>query len=167
MLKQGLQQRMLQKLSPQQIQLMKLLQVPAAALEQRIKEELEINPALEEGVDNEEQELENAEESPDDIDDISDEEEKDFEKDFDDDSGDDQRKDDFDIDEYMVDEDIPYYKTNISNTSPDEERVEIPISALGSFQENLIAQLGICELDDRTYQVGLQLIGSLDDDGYL
>ncbi|HKR06857.1 MAG TPA: RNA polymerase factor sigma-54 [Bacteroidia bacterium] len=167
MLKQGFQQRLLQKLSPQQIQLMKLLQVPAAALEQRIKEELEINPALEEGMDEEEQELQNEEDSLEDIEEKDEEEVKDFETDFDADSGDDQRKDDFDIDEYMVDEDVPYYKTNVNNTSPDEERTEIPISALGSFQENQIAQLGICELDDRTYQVGLQLIGSLDDDGYL
>jgi RNA polymerase sigma-54 factor len=166
MLKQGLQQRLLQKLSPQQIQLMKLLQVPAAALEQRIKEELEINPALEEGIDEEEKELQNEEDSVEDIQETDEEEVKDFETDFDADSGDDQRKDDFDIDEYMVDEDVPYYKTNVNNTSRDEERVEIPISSLGSFQESLIAQLGICELDGSTYQIGLQLIGSLDDDGY-
>jgi RNA polymerase sigma-54 factor len=166
MLKQGLQQRLLQKLSPQQIQLMKLLQVPAAALEQRIKEELEINPALEEGIDDEEQELQNEEDSIEEAD-ANEEEVKDFETDFDADSGDDQRKDDFDIDEYMVDEDVPYYKTSVNNTSPDEERAEIPISAMGSFQENQIAQLGICELDERTYQIGLQIIGSLDDDGYL
>src|SRR6185436_6547572 len=167
MLKQGFQQRLLQKLSPQQIQLMKLLQVPAAALEQRIKEELEINPALEEGMDEEEKELQNEEDSIEDIQDNEEEEVKDFETDFAADSGDDQRKDDFDIDEYMVDEDVPYYKTTVNNTSPDEERAEIPISASGSFQESQIAQLGICELDDRTYQIGLQLIGSLDDDGYL
>ncbi len=167
MLKQGFQQRLLQKLSPQQIQLMKLLQVPAAALEQRIKEELEINPALEEGIDEEEKELQNEEDSIQDIEETDEEEVKDFETDFDADSGDDQRKDDFDIDEYMVDEDVPYYKTSVNNTSPDDDRVEIPISASGSFQESQIAQLGICELDDRTYQIGLQLIGSLDDDGYL
>ncbi|MEP7169684.1 MAG: RNA polymerase factor sigma-54 [Bacteroidota bacterium] len=167
MLKQGFQQRLLQKLSPQQIQLMKLLQVPAAALEQRIKEELEINPALEEGIDEEEKELQNEEDSIEDIEEKDEEEVKDFETDFEADSGDDQRKDDFDIDEYMVDEDVPYYKTNSNNNSPDEERTEIPISASGSFQENQIAQLGICELDGRNYQIGLQLIGSLDDDGYL
>jgi RNA polymerase sigma-54 factor len=166
MLKQGLQQRLLQKLSPQQIQLMKLLQVPAAALEQRIKEELEINPALEEGIDDEEQELQNEEDSIEEAD-ANEEEVKDFETDFDADSGDDQRKDDFDISEYMVDEDVPYYKTSVNNTSPDDDRAEIPVSAMGSFQENQIAQLGICELDDRTYHIGLQIIGSLDDDGYL
>jgi RNA polymerase sigma-54 factor len=167
MLKQGFQQRLLQKLSPQQIQLMKLLQVPAAALEQRIKEELEINPALEEGMDEDEKELQNEEDSIEEVEEKDEEEVKDFETDFDADSGDDQRKDDFDLDEYMVDEDVPYYKTAANNTSRDEERTEIPISSSGSFQESQIAQLGIIELDDRTYQIGLQLIGSLDDDGYL
>ena len=102
MLKQGLQQRLLQKLSPQQIQLMKLLQVPAAALEQRIKEEMEINPALEEGLDNEEQELQNEEDSIENVEETDEEEVKDFETDFDADSGDDQRKDDFDIEEEIL-----------------------------------------------------------------
>lgn len=164
MLKQGLQQRLLQKLSPQQIQLMKLLQVPAAALEQRIKEELEVNPALEEGKEEEQEE-----QVEDEFDDVEKEEkeEEDYEKDFDDDSGDDQRKDDFDISDYINDDDVPYYKTSINNTSPDDERAEIPITASGTFQDSLVAQLGICELDERKYQIGLQLIGSLDDDGYL
>ena len=170
MLKQGLQQRLLQRLSPQQIQLMKLLQVPAAALEARIKEELEINPALEEGKEEEVEKDEQEEEFPDEqevANENPDGEEKDFEKDFDDDGGDDQRKDDFDIDEYMTDEDIPYYKTAVNNTSPDDERPEIPISGTNSFQDSLIAQLGILEMDGRKYQIGLQLLGSLDDDGYL
>ena len=65
MLKQTFQQKLLQKLSPQQIQLMKLLQVPTIALEQRIKEELEINPALEEGEENDEEELDNNEDDED------------------------------------------------------------------------------------------------------
>ena len=145
---------------------MKLLQVPAAALEQRIKEELEINPALEEGKEEEQEEQE--EQTEDEFDDLNNEETEaeDFEKDFDDDSGDDQRKDDFDIDDYMTDEDVPYYKTSVNNTSPDEGRTEIPISASGSYQDSLVSQLGICVLDERKYQIGLQLIGSLDDHGY-
>lgn len=171
MLKQGLHQRLLQKLSPQQIQLMKLLQVPVASLDQRIKEELEMNPALEEG----KEENEEQEEAPDDLafeegeeeGGSADAEEKDFEQNFEEDSGDNQRKDDFDIDDYMTDEDVPYYKTSVNNSSPDDERYEAPVVNSVSFQDSLIAQLGISELHDAQYQIALQLIGSLDDDGYL
>ncbi len=170
MLKQGLQQRLLQRLSPQQIQLMKLLQVPTAALEQRIKEEMELNPALEEGSEEEAEELE--EEFPDDL--AFEEEQKkeegeenDFEQDFEDDSGDDQRKEDFEIDDYIQDDDVPYYKTSVNNTSPDDERYEAPVISGSSFQDQLKSQLGILELDEKQHQIGLQLIGSLDDDGYL
>lgn len=162
MLKQGLNQRMLQKLSPQQIQLMKLLQVPAAALEERIKEEMEINPALEEGAEDQEQNDEEIQEEYD-----GEVEGEDYEKNFEDDGGDDQRRDDFDVADYIQDDDVPYYKTNVNNTSPDEERAEIPVTVSGTFHDSLIAQLGIAEMDNHHYQVGLQLIGSLDDDGYL
>ncbi len=161
MLKQGLQQRLLQKLAPQQIQLMKLLQVPTASLEQRIKEELEVNPALEEG----------REEDPD----VQDEQEAGADDEIDDGDGaeeevpaDDQRNDeDFDISDYIDDDDIPYYKTSSNNNSPDDDRTEIPLASGNSFQEQLIAQLGISELDERQRIIGRQLIGSLDDDGYL
>src|SRR6187399_1662586 len=107
MLKQSLQQKLLQKLSPQQIQLMKLLQVPTVALEQRIKEELEINPALEEGAEADENET--SEESEDEL--------NDTENEFDE-NGEPKEKereeDDFDISEYLQD-DEPYYKLNINN----------------------------------------------------
>lgn len=161
MLRQSLQQKLLQKLSPQQIQLMKLLQVPTVALEQRIKEEIEINPALEEGEEGDDEEFKNEEEDT-----TSDSEEKET---TDDDFAENEveRQDDFDIADYIQDEDLPYYKTAVNNSSADDELIEIPISVSGSFQDNLLTQLGLCDLDDKQYLVAQQLIGSLDDDGYL
>lgn len=151
-LRQGLQQKLLQKLSPQQIQLMKLLQVPVASLEQRIKEEIQENPALEEGHDQDEehetQEEEEASTSEDD-----------------EELG--EREDDISIDEYLTDDEIPDYKTSVNNTSPDEQRREMPLSVQGNFQDLLLSQLYQLELDDRQYQIAGQLIGSIDDDGYL
>jgi len=161
MLKQSLQQKLLQKLSPQQIQLMKLLQVPTVALEQRIKEEIEINPALEEGEEGDDEEFKNEEEET-----TGDTDEKEtVEDDYAEKEA--ARDDDFDIADYIQDEDLPYYKTVVNNTSADDEPAEMPISVTSSFQDNLLAQLGLCDLDDHQYLVAQQLIGSLDDDGYL
>ncbi len=151
MLKQSLQQKLLQKLSPQQIQLMKLLQVPTVALEQRIKEELEINPALEEGQEEEE-------DMNDDELNLDDQQQED--------SVEERTNEDFDISDYIQD-DEPYYKTQVSNSSPDEERNEIPLSVGNSFHELLLNQLGLCDFDDKQYLIATHLIGSLDDDGYL
>lgn len=150
-LRQGLNQKLLQKLSPQQIQLMKLLQIPVANLEQRIKEELQENPALEEGPDEEEDELndEDDEISTDDDEELS------------------EREDDISIEEYMVDDDIPDYKTSVNNTSPDDERRDAPIANLGNFQDQVLAQLYVLDFDDREYHIAEQLVGSIDDDGYL
>lgn len=151
MLKQIQTQKLLQKLSPQQIQLMKLLQLPTIALEQRIKEELELNPALEEGAD-----------TDDDV--VSD-----FENDnYDDDpKGDDNQRDDFSISDYMDEDEGASYKLRANNTSPDDERKEIPFSVGISFGDMLESQLGLKDLDDRQYQIADYLIGNLDDDGYL
>lgn len=158
MLKQSLHQKLLQKLSPQQIQLMKLLQVPTVALEQRIKEELEINPALEEGPDEDENgPLDEAESDNEDSINDSDENSDLSERD---------RENDFDISEYIQD-DEPYYKLNANNSSPDDERNEIPLSVGNTFHELLLSQLGMCDFDDKQYLVATHLIGSLDDDGYL
>jgi len=159
MLKQSLQQKLLQKLSPQQIQLMKLLQVPTVALEQRIKEELEINPALEEGLENDESESseENQDESSE-VDNEFDENGEPKEKE--------REEEDFDISEYIQD-DEPYYKLNVNNSSPDEERNEIPLSVGNTFHELLLSQLGLCDFDDQQYLIATHLIGSFDDDGYL
>lgn len=162
MLKQSLQQKLLQKLSPQQIQLMKLIQLPTVALEQRIKEELEINPALEEGEDG------------DDADDDFNEENETIENE---DTGDDDFSDsdeygkeekDFSIDDYLdEDDDNNSYKLKANNTSPDEERREIPMVSTYSFHDLLESQLGLRVLDDQQYQIADYLIGNIDDDGYM
>ena len=160
MLKQQLSQKLLQKLSPQQIQLMKLLQLPTIALEQRIKEELEVNPALEEGEE---------------LDDLAENEEDEIrEDDFSENSENEEdsddlgiEKDDFSVDEYINEDEGESYKLKVNNTSPDEERREIPITAGIGLQEMLENQLGLKELDDHQYQVALYLIGNIDDEGYL
>lgn len=154
MLKQGLYHKMLQKLSPQQIQLMKLLQVPTAALEQRIKEEIEMNPALEEGKDEVDDDLDL---NNDDADDVMDENIDVGEV----------LNDEIDISDYIQDEDLPYYKTNANNTSADDEYTVVPISGGNSFQENLLSQLGLASLGDIKTEIAKQIIGSIDDDGYL
>ena len=161
MQKLGLHQKLLQKLSPQQIQLMKLLQVPAASMEQRIKEELEINPALEEG-DEEELELDNTDEE-------TSEDEQEEKDDFEDEKEEDliDKDDDFDIEDYIDDDDVPYYKTNVNNSSPDDEKRETPITVSVSFQDILLSSLGLLPLDNHHYIIAQHLIGSLDDDGYL
>src|SRR5436190_17228752 len=151
-LRQGLHQRLQQKLSPQQIQLMKLLQIPVANLEQRIKEEIQENPALEEGNDDEEEEYSTDEEE---ITDSDDDEELA------------EREEEISLDEYLEDDEIPDYKTSVNNKSPDDERREIPLGAQGNFQDHLIAQLYLLEYDDRLHHIAEQLIGSIDDDGYL
>ncbi len=150
MLKQVQTQKLLQKLSPQQIQLMKLLQLPTIALEQRIKEEMELNPALEEGAE-------------------TDEETNDFEEENYDDAPKDEesQRDDFSISDYMDDDEGASYKLKANNVSPDEERKEIPFSVGFSFQDMLESQLGLKDLDDHEYQIADYLIGNLDDDGYL
>lgn len=156
MLNQKLSQKQLQKLSPQQIQLMKLLQVPTDQLEQRIKEELEINPALEEGDDYAEEEgtteeIFNEAENG--------EEEKQEEKDVD---------DEIDLTDYMDDDEYPDYKTRDDNYGDDEEdKKTVPYAVRETFHENLQKQLGMVGMDDRSRVIAQQIIGSIDDDGYL
>lgn len=158
MLRQSLQQRLLQKLSPQQIQLMKMLQLPTVALEQRIKEEMEINPALEEGEENAEEELDNNE---DDEDGLSNEEETDDAEEKV------SEEDKFDIDDYMDEDEAYSYKEQTNNSGPDEERREAPLAQGPGFSEQLLTQLGLQPLDDHHYQVGAYLIGNIDEDGYM
>ena len=150
MLNQSLQQRLLQKLSPQQIQLMKLLQIPAIALEQRIKEEIEENPALEEGADEEENENN---EFDDDLDVEQDPKDRDDEE--------------FNFSDYLDDDETPSYKLNANNQSADDERKEIPFVSGISFQEQLLSQLGLRILDEKSYLIATQIIGNIDDAGYL
>jgi RNA polymerase sigma-54 factor len=146
-LRQQLSQKLEQRLSPQQIQLMKLLQVPTMELDQRIKQELEENPALEEG----------AEDINDDMDN-SDDEYSDDENEFD--------NDDFDISEYF-DDDTPDYKTQVNNRSKDDEERTIPYSGETSFQDKLTEQLHMLDLDDTQFQIADTIIGNLDESGYL
>jgi RNA polymerase sigma-54 factor len=146
MLKQRLQQKLLQKLSPQQIQLIKLLEVPTMQLEQRIKKELEENPILEEG----------REEDP---------ETEDIRIDEDDSE---QEKDEISLEEFKDDYDIPAYRLNPRNRSHDDEKVvEIPFSAGVSFRENLSNQLGMRIIDDNKQALAHYILGNIDDDGYL
>ncbi|MCD4773862.1 MAG: RNA polymerase factor sigma-54 [Bacteroidales bacterium] len=149
MLNQRLQQKLLQKLSPQQILLMKLLQIPTIALEQRIKQEIEENPALE------------------DIEDITETEDSDseIEDEFSEDS--DNSDDEFDLNDYLDEDDIPSYKLNANNSSADDERKDIPFSSGISFQELLITQLGLRTLDEKQYLIGMNIIGNIDNSGYL
>ncbi len=148
MLKQKLQQKLLQKLSPQQIQMIKLLEVPTLQIEQRIKKELEDNPALEEGP-----------------------EEDDLPEDNNDDElfdNDDADQDEFTLDDYIEDDDIPDYRLQTSNYSKDDEkRAEIPFSTGSSFHEHLEAQLGLRDLTDTQKILGEYILGNIDEDGYL
>ena len=144
-LKQHLAQRLEQRLSPQQIQLMKLLQVPTMELDQRIKQEIEENPALEEGADQEEDDFDNTDDE------------------FDDDTDND---DDFDLSDYL-DDDSSDYKTQANNSSKDDEERVIPLSGEQSFQEKLTEQLHLLDLDDKQFLIADILIGNLDESGYL
>jgi RNA polymerase sigma-54 factor len=159
MLNQRLSQKLLQKLSPQQIQLMKLLQVPTDQLEQRIKEELEANPALEEG-DNGEEELTSTEE-------IFREEEGNQEE-ASGESEESNNSDELDLDDYINDDDVADYKTRDDNYGDDDDdNKTVPYAVSDTFHENLTKQLGMCELDERHHKIAEQIIGSIDDDGYL
>jgi RNA polymerase sigma-54 factor len=147
MLKQRLQQKLLQKLSPQQIQMIKLLEVPTLQIEQRIKKELEENPALEEGADEEDIPAETEE-------DQFDEKDKDQEE--------------FTLDDYIEEDDIPDYRLQEKNYSKDEDkRTEIPFSVGFSFHEHLESQLGLRDLNDKQKILGEYILGNIDEDGYL
>ena len=150
-LKQRLQQKQLQRLSPQQIQLMKLLQIPTIALEQRIKEELEMNPALEEGPE--------GDEFDDELSDLKNDDEQDDEYDSSD--------DEFTIEDYLDDDDIPDYNLYANNTSADDEERETPLSGGYSFRDLLNEQLGMRVLSELQRTIAETIIGNLDDDGYL
>jgi len=140
MLNQRLDQKLLQKLSPQQIQLIKLLEVPTFELEQRIEREIEENPTLEEGYDEEETPKEDVEEK---------------------------EEDEFTIEDYLNEEDTPSYRLNANNHSKDDEKKEMPNASGTSFYERLYSQLGLLKLSDKDYELGKYIIGNFDEDGYL
>jgi RNA polymerase sigma-54 factor len=148
MLKQRLQQKLLQKLSPQQIQMIKLLEVPTIQIEQRIKKELEENPALEEGAEDEENHEEEQEEEQLEVQDKDQEE--------------------FTLDDYIEDDDIPDYRLQSKNYSKDDEkRLEIPYSTGSSFHEHLNSQIGLRELTEKQKILAEYILGNIDEDGYL
>jgi len=149
MLKQFLNLKLSQKLSPQQIQLMKLIQLPTLAFEQRIKQELEENLALESGKDNEAKQL--------------DEEFKD--NDFED--SDQIQAEDINIDDYLSDDEIPDYKLRSNNYNPDNDDKTIPYASGVSFTQYLTSQLNTFRLDDESCLIAKFLIGSIDDSGYI
>jgi RNA polymerase sigma-54 factor len=156
-LSQRLQQKLLQKLSPQQIQLMKLLQVPTAHLEERIKEELEENPALEGGEDGHDENFETPKdefETP----------EEDFEN-----EGSEDEYDKIDISEYVSDGDdeVGDYKLRDDNYGDPEETKIVPHKVETSFFDTLKTQLLMLSIDEREKKIAEQIIGSIDDDGYL
>jgi RNA polymerase sigma-54 factor len=193
MLKNQLSQKQLQKLSPQQIQLMKLLQIPTALLEQRIQEELEINPALEEQPNdgNEEafisepqretsQEETNSDKDTD-ISDIDQTDTEDYESYLIEDTD---RSDDYDssrqdeafssqeerLNDYLEDylgDDVASYKLEANNYSADDEEKNVPMVVETSFFEYLDEQLGLLTLNPQEAKIAEQIIGSLDDGGYL
>jgi len=154
MLKQSLNFKLLQKLSPQQIQLMKMIQLPTQAFEQRLKQELEENPALESGKENDD-EFENSQ-SDDDYDD-----------DYDDAGNENIDTEDINIDEYLSDDEIPNYKTQANNYSADDEEKHVPYAAGTSFTQHLKTQINTYQLTEEEEIITDFLVGSIDDSGYI
>jgi len=148
MLKQSLQYKLLQKLSPQQIQLMKLIQLPTQAFEEKIQQEIEENPALESGKENDDDfESDNQEEY--------------------DDSGTETIETDINIDDYLSDDEMPSYKLQSNNYSSDDDEKNIPFASGTSFNQFLISQLNTLPLNENEYQIIEFLVGSIDGSGYI
>ena len=165
MLKQSLSQKMLQKLSPQQIQLMKLLQIPTAMLEQRIQEELESNPALEDIAEKDD----TFDAKDDDLLGSDDRDDHDEEGDYDGDVLDD-APEAFEMEDYLneyIEDDPASYKYRVEEGQPEEQK-QIPIAVQHSLQDYLHEQLGLLNIEDeRLLAIAHQIVGSIDDDGYL
>lgn len=143
--KLSLQQKLLQKLSPQQIQVIKLLEIPTMQLEQRIKKELEENPVLEMlGDETADDQSELPEENPNDKD-----------------------NEEFSLEDYMDEDDIPDYKLTANNYSKDDKQIDMPFSAGTSFHESMLDQLAMADLDEQQRKLAEYIIGNIDDDGYL
>ncbi|AQS94160.1 MULTISPECIES: RNA polymerase factor sigma-54 [Polaribacter] len=149
MLKQSLNYKLLQKLSPQQIQLMKLIQLPTQAFEERLKQEIEENPALDTGKEN------------------SDSLDDDLSNEYDDAGTEKIEAEDINIDEYLSDDEIPNYKTQANNYSADDEDKNVPYAAGTSFHQSLKNQLNTFSLDDEERAIAEFLVGSIDDSGYI
>lgn len=153
MLKQYLQFKLSQKLSPQQIQLMKLIQLPTQAFEQRLKQELEENPALESGKETKDEFEDNMDEFDNSEDDFNDNESIEAE--------------DINVDDYLSDDEIPDYRTQANNYSADDEEKNVPYAAGTSFTQHLTNQLNTFRLNDDEYDIAEFLVGSVDESGYI
>tara|TARA_B110000967_G_C18894513_1_gene569611 strand:- start:1945 stop:3405 length:1461 start_codon:yes stop_codon:yes gene_type:complete len=151
MLRQHLHYKLSQKLSPQQIQLMKLIQLPTQAFEQKLKQEIEENPALENGKEEIEDTFDDL--NHDEYDDSSDSESIDTQ--------------DINIDEYLSDDDIPSYKTQANNYSADDEDKVIPYASGTTFNQHLKSQLNTYRFTEQEQIIAEFLIGSIDESGYI
>ncbi|XLS29765.1 RNA polymerase factor sigma-54 [Flavobacteriaceae bacterium M23B6Z8] len=150
MLKQQLQFKLSQKLSPQQIQLMKLIQLPTLVFEQRLKQELEENPALESGKD----------------------ESNEYEEEFSSDNEDDYENErieaeDINVDEYLSDDEVPDYRLQSNNYSADDDEKSVPFASGTSFHQHLLNQLNTFRLDEQEREIAEFLVGSVDESGYI
>ena len=146
MLKQFLNFKLSQKLSPQQIQLMKLIQLPTQAFEQRISQEMNENPALEGGKEEPEK--------------------------FDEDINDDYQETideapEINIDDYLSDDETPSYKLNANNYSADDQETHMPYAAGQSFTQHLMLQLNTYRLEESEKEIAKFLVGSVDESGYI
>ena len=146
MLKQYLQLKLSQKLSPQQIQLMKLIELPLQELEERLSREIEENPALESGKENEDEFYEN-------------------ESDYGDDSNSDEN--DINVEDYLSDDDIPDYRLKTNNYSEDDEEKSMPFVSGLSFNQFLKNQLSTFSLSEEDQKIAEFLVGSVDQSGYI
>ena len=144
-MKQSLQQKLLQKMSPIQIQVVKLLEIPTVQLEQRIKEEMEVNPLLE-----------TCDEKS--TDEYGDESQTEMTE---------TKEEDFSIDEYLKNDNIPSYKLQINNYSKEMKNEEIPFSTGTTFHEHLVGQINLRTLTEMQKTIAEQIIGNIDEDGYL
>ena len=149
MLKQHLQFKLSQKLSPQQIQLMKLIQLPTQAFELRLKQEFEENPALE----SVKAENDTLDDGFDNYDETSD--------------SDSISAEDINIDDYLSDDEVPDYRTQTNNYSADDDEKSIPYAAGTSFNQYLMNQLNTVYMDDDEWAIAEFLVGSIDESGYI
>lgn len=147
-LKQQLQQKQQQRLSPLQMQVIKLTELPNVELEERIKQELVDNPALDEG-------REDSDDPQDIIDDVNYED------------SDNITQEDIALGDYLTEDDIPDYRLNNYNSSDKITREDIPFSSAESLHESLIEQLRLTELDEESEKVAEYIIGNIDENGYL
>ncbi len=167
-LKQSQFLKLQQKLSPQQIQLMKLIQLPIMALEQRIKEELELNPALEEDDNNAdgEEDFTNEDSSVNDVDNETEAAEN-IDKDDREVEEVGLQNDDISYEDYVDEDEFSDFKYQINNNGKDNDQKETPVRELNDFHDILEEQFGLLDVHEDKYTIGLYLIGCIDDDGYI